>query len=41
MELTLQQISTMPDDSYLFVDMRSRIAYQNGHIPKAVLLSTF
>lgn len=39
MELTLQQISAMPDDSYLFVDMRSKIAYRNGHIPKAVLLS--
>ncbi len=37
MELTLQQISAMPDDSYLFVDMRSKIAYQNGHIPEAVL----
>ena len=39
MELTLQQISAMPDDSYLFVDMRSKIAYRNGHIPKAVLLN--
>ena len=39
MELTLHQISAMPDDSYLFVDMRSEIAYQNGHIPQAVFLS--
>ncbi len=37
MELTLQQISEMPDDSYMYVDMRSKIAYMNGHIPKAVL----
>lgn len=39
MELKLQQISAMTDDSYLLVDMRSEIAYSNGHIPQAVLLS--
>lgn len=35
MELTLQQISAMPDDSYIYVDVRSEIAYQHGHIANA------
>ena len=36
MELTLQQISAMLDDSYIYVDVRSEIAYQHGHIANAV-----
>lgn len=36
MELTLQQISAMPDDSYIYVDVRSEIAYKHGHIANAV-----
>lgn len=36
MELTLQQISAMPEDSYIYVDVRSEIAYQHGHIANAV-----
>lgn len=36
MELTLQQILAMPDDSYIYVDVRSEIAYQHGHITNAV-----
>ena len=36
MELTLQHISAMPDDSYIYVDVRSKIAYQHGHIENAV-----
>lgn len=35
MELTLQQISTMPD-SYIYVDVRSKVAYQHSHIANAV-----
>lgn len=37
MELTLRQISEMPENSCVYVDMRSKIAYKNGHIPGAVL----
>lgn len=36
-ELTLKQISEMPEYSYVFVDVRSEIAYNHGHIPNAVL----
>lgn len=36
MELTLQQILAMPDDTYIYVDVRSEIAYQHGHIANAV-----
>lgn len=36
-ELTLEQISEMPGCSYIFIDVRSEIAYNHGHITNAVL----
>ena len=36
MELTLRQIMDMPADSYIYVDVRSEIEYQHGHIKNAV-----
>ena len=36
MDITLQQVSAMPIGDYLYIDIRSKIAYQNGHIPEAV-----
>lgn len=36
MELTLKQISAMPDESYIYVDVRSEISYQYGHIANAI-----
>ena len=36
-ELTLEQISEMPKCSYVFIDVRSEIAYNHGHITNAVL----
>lgn len=36
MELTIEQIADMPDNSYVYVDVRSKIAYQHGHIENAV-----
>lgn len=36
-ELTLEQISEMPKCSCIFIDVRSEIAYNHGHITNAVL----
>lgn len=36
-EFTLEQISEMPKCSYIFIDVRSEIAYNHGHITNAVL----
>lgn len=36
MELTLHQITDMPADSYIYVDVRSEIEYKHGHIKNAV-----
>ena len=34
--MTIQQIADMSEDSYIYVDVRSEIAYQHGHIANAV-----
>ncbi len=36
MDVSTQQVSAMPAGDYLYVDIRSEAAYQNGHIPGAV-----
>lgn len=36
MELTIHQVADMSEDSYIYVDVRSEIAYQHGHIANAV-----
>lgn len=36
MEITIQEVLNMPDDSYIYVDVRNEIAYQHGHIGNAV-----
>lgn len=36
MDITIQQVNAMPIGDYLYIDIRSEIAYQNGHIPEAV-----
>ncbi|MDE5583089.1 MAG: molybdopterin-synthase adenylyltransferase MoeB [Ruminococcus sp.] len=34
--MTIQKIANMSEDSYIYVDVRSKIAYQHGHIANAV-----
>lgn len=36
MEITINQIKNMPESSYIYVDVRSEIAYNHGHITNAV-----
>ncbi len=36
LNISVQQMSAMPADDYLCIDIRGEIAYQHGHIPGAV-----
>lgn len=36
MEITINQVMNMPENSYIYVDVRSETAYNNGHITGAV-----
>ena len=37
-EITINEVDINSFEKYLFVDIRSKIVYENGHIPDAISL---